>query len=505
MRKNSRLQKLLYGIMAILGAYIMYKSGALLAAHHQMKKALEAGNVQQSVEDSAMRTWSLGYTAVLEGKTASNWFTAWFQQAVPVLSYLVDQAGEETEDEGETIAGSESIEESNGSMESTEESNGSMESTLAEFADETERESESRNAIEELENEDENMIAEHKSVDGGINTEHESETEHESANVAYENETEGAQSELSEMQIEGVQSELNEMQTEGVQNESNETQTEELQNVSNETQTEDEPSQEVSVNSIFSQVLPQLSDYSYLLANYYTVDADTSADAELLNAENLLSIDLSIEQDASVPQILIYHTHSQEAFADSREGEVSDTVVGMGEILAEELRDYGYNVIHVTGEYDLVDGVLDRSAAYDYAREAVEEILEEYPTIEVVIDLHRDGVEGSEEDFVTEIDGKVTSKIMFFNGLSRDADGETLSWLPNGYLTENLAFSLQLQVLSNAEYPGFTRKIYLQAERYNLHLRARSLLIEAGTQLNTVEEEQNAMVLIANLLRQILS
>ncbi|MCC8066118.1 MAG: stage II sporulation protein P, partial [Clostridiales bacterium] len=226
---------------------------------------------------------------------------------------------------------------------------------------------------------------------------------------------------------------------------------------------------------------------------------------DLQDADELLSIDLSIEQEPEVPQILIYHTHSQEAFSDSEEGEVSDTVVGMGEILSDELRRYGYNVIHDTGMYDLVDGVLDRSAAYDYARASIEEILEENPTIEVIIDLHRDGVNGTEEDFVTEVDGKAVSRIMFFNGLSRDAAGEALSWLPNSYVKENLAFSLQLQVLANAEYSGFTRKIYLQAERYNLHLRARSLLIEAGTQMNTVAEEQNAMALIANLLQQLLN
>ncbi|MCD7885154.1 MAG: stage II sporulation protein P [Lachnospiraceae bacterium] len=485
MRKNSRLQKLLYCLMAVLGAYIMYKSGALLAAHHQMKKALEAGNVQQSVEDSAMRTWSLGYSAVLEGKNASSWFAAWFQQAVPVLSYLADGAGEETEDGSETVTGSES----------TDEANGTMESVLAEFAEETEsgkaewesieteRESEVESISTERESEVESTSTERESEVEGTSTERESETVDMPGICQREAFSEWQMRSAAE-QSEGAfpyESELNE------------------------TQTEDDPVQEVSVNSIFSQVLPQLSDYLYLLANYYTVDADTTADAELFNAETLLSIDLSIDQDASVPQILIYHTHSQEAFADSREGEVSDTVVGMGELLAEELRGYGYNVIHDTGEYDLVDGVLDRSAAYDYAREAVEAILEESPTIEVVIDLHRDGVDGNEEDFVTEIDGKVTSKIMFFNGLSCDADGNALSWLPNAHLTENLAFSLQLQVLSNAEYPGFARKIYLQAERYNLHLRARSLLIEAGTQLNTVEEEQNAMVLIAKLLQQLMS
>ncbi|MCD8076370.1 MAG: stage II sporulation protein P [Lachnospiraceae bacterium] len=402
MRKNSWLQKLLYGVMAVLGAYIMYKSGALLAACNQMQKKTEAGSVQQSAEDTAMRTWSLAYTAAVEGKKLSGWLSTWFEQVVPVLSYVA-------EEEGQALAQSE-----------------------------TEAEKESETAAE---------------TQSGTIAEMQAET-------AAEEETQTA--------------------------------------------AEDDAIQEVSAGSIFSQALPLLTDFSYLVTNYYTVDEDTAADAELFDAEKLLGMDLSLEQDSSVPQILIYHTHSQEAFADSAEGEVCDTVVGMGEILADELRGYGYNVIHDTGVYDLVDGVLDRSAAYDYAREAIEAILEENPTIEVLIDLHRDGVEGDREDFVTEIDGEAVSRIMFFNGLSRNAGGEALTWLPNEYLTENLAFSLQLQVLANVEYPGFARKIYLQAERYNLHLRARSLLIEAGTQLNTVEEEKNAMAPVANLIRQIL-
>ncbi len=314
----------------------------------------------------------------------------------------------------------------------------------------------------------------------------------------------GTSNEMEETQTESVET-LAEDETAGSQERSAETETMNgKETAAEETPAEETSAQETMTGTIFAQALPQLSDYSYLLSNFYTVDADTYAEAELLNADKLLSTDLGIEQDASIPQILIYHTHSQEAFADSVEGEVSDTIVGMGDILADELRSFGYNVIHDTGVYDLVDGVLDRSAAYDYARESVTAILEEYPTIEVVIDLHRDGVSGEEGDFVTEIDGESVSKIMFFNGLSRDENGDEISWLPNAYLSENLAFSLQLQVLANAEYPGFTRKIYLKEERYNLHLRARSLLIEAGTQLNTVEEEQRAMVPLANLIRQVL-
>lgn len=253
---------------------------------------------------------------------------------------------------------------------------------------------------------------------------------------------------------------------------------------------------------ISSSLRQQLNDFNYLISNYYTVDSGTTASEVLLDADTLLNTDLSLTQNSEIPQILIYHTHSQEAFADSQEGEVEDTVVGMGEVLAEHLRDYGYQVIHDTGVYDLVDGVLDRSAAYDYARAAVQQILEEHPTIEVIIDLHRDGVDGTK--FVTEIGGKPVSKIMFFNGISRNSQDQQLTYLPNEYIRENLAFSLQLELLAREQYPDFTRNIYLKAERFNLHLRPRSLLIEAGTQLNTVEEERNAMELLANLLYQVL-
>lgn len=283
-------------------------------------------------------------------------------------------------------------------------------------------------------------------------------------------------------------------------------QTENLVNTPNETIPSEEAESAESVAVFSDHISPvlfqQLQDFNYLLNHYYTVDGGTVADAELLDAEHLLAEDLHISQDPDEPQILIYHTHSQEAFADSEEGNPEHTIVGMGEVLAEKLRSYGYQVIHDTGVYDLVDGVLDRSAAYDYARDAVQQILEEHPTIEVIIDLHRDGVEGKK--FVTEIDGKPTSMIMFFNGISRNEQGEALSWLENPYRQQNLAFSLQMQLKAEELYPGLTRNIYLKAERFNLHLRPRSLLIEAGTQLNTLEEERNAMTPLADLIQQVL-
>ena len=274
-----------------------------------------------------------------------------------------------------------------------------------------------------------------------------------------------------------------------------------------ETETEEkqgdlEQSQEVLGRSVSPELFSQLEDFNFLINEYFTVDGGTTAIPELINAKSFLEEDLSIVKNPEVPQILIYHTHSQEAFVDSVEGDAGTTIVGMGDVLADSLEKRGYQVIHDTGVYDLVDGVLDRSAAYDYARTAIEALLEKYPTIQVVIDLHRDGVDGKK--FVTEIDGKPCSMVMFFNGISRNQQGE-LSYLPNPYVKQNLAFSFQMEFAARQRYPGFTRNIYLKAERFNLHLRPRSLLIEAGTQLNTVAEEQNAMEVLADLLDEVLS
>ncbi|MCI7812513.1 MAG: stage II sporulation protein P [Lachnospiraceae bacterium] len=248
----------------------------------------------------------------------------------------------------------------------------------------------------------------------------------------------------------------------------------------------------------------RLGDFDFLLNQYYIVDASTTVDASLLDAETFMEKDFSIEKEDSIPQILIYHTHSQEEFVDSIPGDDTTTIVGVGDYLAELLESmYGYRVIHDRGVYDLIDGVLDREAAYDYSLEAVEQILEENPSIQVVIDLHRDGVEGKK--LVTQIDGEDTALLMLFNGLSRLADGTEIDYLPNPYLEDNLAFSFQIQMKAKQFYPDLMRPMYLRGYRYNLHVRPRTLLVEAGTQLNTLQEEKNAMKYFADILNQVLS
>lgn len=245
----------------------------------------------------------------------------------------------------------------------------------------------------------------------------------------------------------------------------------------------------------------QYLELSELVKGFYIVDPTTTATTERLNIAELTGADMTLKGDASAPQILIYHTHSQEAYADSVPGDVSTGVVGAGEYLAQLLRtQYGFNVIHHTGQYD----VGNRDMAYSYAGPAIQQILQENPTIEVVIDLHRDAVK-EDTRLVADIDGRPTAKFMFFNGLSYNNTQGNIDYLYNPYIKDNLAFSFQAQALANEYYPGVTRGIYLRALRYNMHFCPKSMLIELGAQTNTCEEIWNAVPIIAQILGMELS
>ena len=220
-----------------------------------------------------------------------------------------------------------------------------------------------------------------------------------------------------------------------------------------------------------------------------------------MDLDQLLYQDLSVDKSAEGPQILIYHTHSQEGFVDSVPGDPSTTIVGAGERLAELLEEeYGFRVLHHTGEYD----VENRDYAYSNSLPEIEKLLEENPSIEVVIDLHRDEMKEGKK-LVMDLQGKPTARFMFFNGMSYIRDKGDITYLENPYIEDNLAFSFQAQVAANEYYPGIARRIYLKAYRYNMHLRPKSMLIELGAQTNTVEEIMNACDPLAHIISIVLS
>lgn len=247
-----------------------------------------------------------------------------------------------------------------------------------------------------------------------------------------------------------------------------------------------------------------LGNFDYVLNHFFVVDPNTTIDSSQLNAAALLDDDLTLEVDGENPQILIYHTHSQEGYIDSVPGDENTTVIGVGNYLESLLRDvFGYQVIHMKDAFDMANGTLERSKAYNYALPAVEKVLEENPSVQVVIDLHRDGVP-DDRHLVTEINGKPTAQIMYFNGLSRTVSNGSLDSLPNPYIEDNLAFAFQMSVQAARYYPELTRCIYLKGYRYNLHVRPRSMLLEVGAQTNTVEEAMNAMEPFSVILNKVL-
>lgn len=259
----------------------------------------------------------------------------------------------------------------------------------------------------------------------------------------------------------------------------------------------------VPTGEIYSE--KALMDYDFLLGHFYTVDPTTLANSKLINGTDLLQKDLTIDLDGAEPKILIYHTHSQEGYADSEAGNADDTVVGVGEQLKKVLEEkYHVAVCHDLSVYDMQDGKEDRNKAYSQAAVAVQNLLDEHPSIEVTIDLHRDGVPDNVH-LETEINGKKTAKIMFLNGLCRNSNGDVNDFAQNPNLSDNLAFSLQLQLKAKAYFPELVRHIYLRAYRYNLHFKPRSLLVEVGAQNNTVAEAKNAMEPLADILYAVLS
>ena len=241
---------------------------------------------------------------------------------------------------------------------------------------------------------------------------------------------------------------------------------------------------------------------TYLRKYIYQIDNTTMATNSELNGKILLNMNLGLKK-TNKPQILIYHTHGSEMYKGSRRGRKSDTVIGVGDVLTKNLRQKGIKVFHDRNIYDIKNGKEERSKAYNYAAAAIEKNLQKYPSIQVVIDLHRDGV-SEKTKLITTQKGKQMAQIMFFNGMSRTATNGNIKYLKNPNKQANLAFSLQLQAEAAKKYPGFTRKIYMKGYRYNLHYRGRSLLVEVGAQNNTLAQAKASMTILAELLNNVL-
>lgn len=249
--------------------------------------------------------------------------------------------------------------------------------------------------------------------------------------------------------------------------------------------------QAAAAGNLLNYSWKQLTDFDFLTEHFYQIHGNTTIYPSQLDGEAYLKKDFSIKRKTDGPQILIYHTHGSEDFQDSKAGDPDTLITGVGDALATILEeDYGYQVYHDTT-------VFPYNSSYSRGREKVQKLMEQYPDIQVVIDLHRDS--SPNRHLVTKIDGKSTAQIMFFNGMSQTTNGP-LTTRKNENLADNLAFSLQLKLTAEQLYPGFARKNYLKAYRYNMDLAKRYALIEVGAETNTLQEEINAMEPLAKIL-----
>ncbi|MDO5389372.1 MAG: stage II sporulation protein P [Clostridia bacterium] len=247
-----------------------------------------------------------------------------------------------------------------------------------------------------------------------------------------------------------------------------------------------------------------LTDINSLKKSFYAIDKKTGMPSDLFNLTEFSQANLHINTEGNGPKVLIFHTHGSEMYADSKN--TNEGVIGVGEYLKSILEDkYGIECLHITDKFDIVEGKLQRDGAYERAEPVITQIIKENPSIQLVIDLHRDGVNENLR-LATEINGKSYAKIMFFNGICRKWENGNLvptEGLENPYLKTNLALSFQMQYAVTQFNSNITRKIYINAYRYSLHMKDKSMLIELGAQTNTYEEALNSIEVVADALGKV--
>lgn len=242
----------------------------------------------------------------------------------------------------------------------------------------------------------------------------------------------------------------------------------------------------------------------YAQNNFYIVSSRTAFKDGDIDVEAFEKADLSFNDSGDEPKVLIFHTHSSEMFADSDSGKgLSEGIWCVGEELKNELALLGIKAYHHMARYDYENGKTTVTGAYERMEEDIKQVLEKYPSIELVIDMHRDGIKDESQKLVAEIDGEVCAKLMLFNGLSRLKEGDELKnieGLENPYLKDNLALSYRLYRAAENMYPTLMRKIYIEGYRYSLHMKPKSILVEVGAQTNTKQEAKNSMKYLAKTI-----
>ena len=242
---------------------------------------------------------------------------------------------------------------------------------------------------------------------------------------------------------------------------------------------------------------PSPSDYQGTGTVYFKNETDYAIDMT-----SLLQKDSPVALGEQGVQVLIMHTHGTEAYTQSpghayvasgeyRTTDSSANMLRVGQEICDILNDRGISAVHsrTLNDYPAYNG------SYNRALKDIQAHIQQYPTIQLVIDVHRDAIATGNTYYKTaaEVDGQQTAQLMFVTGT--DAGG-----LSHDHWQDNLAFQAQLHDRLNSAYPGIMRPMSIRASRFNQHIRKGSMLVEVGACGNTLEEALAAAQIFANTL-----
>lgn len=224
---------------------------------------------------------------------------------------------------------------------------------------------------------------------------------------------------------------------------------------------------------------------------FENVRVKNTTDTKPLDIEEVLSHRLELSIDKSKPAVLIFHSHTSEGYEmierewyaqnyTARSNDENINVVRVGTEIANYLEKAGYTVIHDKTIHDK-----NYSDSYPNSRKTIEKHLEEHPEIQIVLDIHRDSItqsDGSKIKPVNTVGGKKAAQLMIITGAEEGKVEDFPDW------EYNLRFALQLQKKCENMFPGLMRPVLFSQRKYNMDITRFSLLIEMGSEANTLEE-----------------
>ncbi len=222
-----------------------------------------------------------------------------------------------------------------------------------------------------------------------------------------------------------------------------------------------------------------------------------------LQSELLQPIKFKVEKTTE-PQVLIVHTHATECYMSedrdyytasdvSRTTDNAANMINIGNIIAERLKVGGFAVLHDTTQHDKDS----YSGSYDKAAKTISEYLKKYPSIKIVIDVHRDSIslgDNNKAKPTVEIGGRKAAQVMLCMGSQSGA----VTGFPNW--KENFRLAARFQQTMEVMYPGLARPMLLMSKKYNEHLTTGSMLLEVGTEANSISEAAYSAELVGNCL-----